>query len=132
MRRYAFIGGLAALGLSSTPASALAAGPESGVAALQVALRAKKLYPGPIDGIAGPMTKTALVTLQKRKGLAPDGVAGPATRRVLGALGKPLLGQRELSVGLRGWDVASLEFRLVRYGLPIRAVDGRFTTATAG
>ena len=30
-----------------------------------------------------------------------------------------------------GWDVAVLEFRLRRYGLRARAVDGRFTKPTA-
>ena len=48
-----------------------------------------------------------------------------------GALGRPLLGQRELAVGAVGWDVSALEFKLVRYGLSPKAVDGRFTAATA-
>ncbi|GIU94720.1 MAG: hypothetical protein KatS3mg012_1177 [Gaiellaceae bacterium] len=45
--------------------------------------------------------------------------------------GRPLLGRRELAVGAVGWDVAVLEFRLRRFGLPAPAVDGRFTAATA-
>ncbi|HXF98197.1 MAG TPA: transglycosylase SLT domain-containing protein, partial [Gaiellaceae bacterium] len=53
------------------------------------------------------------------------------TRRAFGVRGRPLLGQRELAVGAVGWDVAVLEFRLRRWGLPERAVDGRFTRATA-
>jgi hypothetical protein len=50
---------------------------------------------------------------------------------VLGVRGRPLLGQRELAIGAIGWDVAVLEFRLRRYRLPGRAVDGRFTGVTA-
>jgi soluble lytic murein transglycosylase-like protein len=53
------------------------------------------------------------------------------TRRALGRRGRPLLGQRELWVGRVGWDVAVLEFRLLRHGLPRRSVDGRFTPSTA-
>jgi hypothetical protein len=34
-------------------------------------------------------------------------------------------------VGTVGWDVAVLEFRLRRYGIPPRAVDGRFTRVTS-
>ena len=45
--------------------------------------------------------------------------------------GRPLLGQRELSIGAMGWDVAVLEFRLRHDGLPHRAIDGRFTPLTA-
>ena len=54
-----------------------------------------------------------------------------ATRAALGPLGRPLLGQRELGVGAVGWDVSSLEFKLVPFGLSPRAVDGRFTAETA-
>ncbi len=135
MRRLAVIGVLLCAGAVAVPAGISAASDRvstnPGVAALQVALRARGAYRGPIDGIAGPGTKAAVVTIQQSRGLAPDGVAGPATRRVLGPLGRPLLGQRPLTVGQRGWDVASLEFRLRAYGLPHRAVDGRFTPATA-
>jgi soluble lytic murein transglycosylase-like protein len=53
------------------------------------------------------------------------------TRRALGRRGRPLLGQRQLALGAVGWDVAVLEFRLRRYGLPRQAVDGRFSRATA-
>jgi LysM repeat protein len=71
-----------------------------------------------------------VVTLQRRTGIAPDGRLGPATRRALGALGRPFLGERELWVGLVGWDVSSLEFRLRGLGLRPGKVDGRFTAAT--
>jgi soluble lytic murein transglycosylase-like protein len=101
------------------------------VAALQVALRSKGLYAGPIDGISGPLTRTGVVKLQKRHGIRATGKVGHATRCQLGKLGVPLLGQRLLSRGRVGWDVSSLEFRLRRFGLPAKRIDGRFDAATA-
>ena len=101
------------------------------VAALQVALRANGLYKGEVDGISGPMTRSALVRFQRRHGIRATGKVGYITRCKLGALGKPLLGQRELRRGRVGWDVASLEFRLRRFGLPAGKLDGRFDAATA-
>jgi len=108
-----------------------AAATSSSVAALQVALRAHGHYPAAVDGVDGPLTRAGLTTFQQHTGLQPTGTVGPATRVALGPLGKPLLGQRELSVGAVGWDVSALEFKLVPFGLPRAAVDGRFTAVTA-
>ena len=72
-----------------------------------------------------------MITFQKRHGIRATGKVGHATRCRLGKLGRPLLGQRLLSRGRVGWDVASLEFRLRSFGLPARRVDGRFDAATA-
>jgi peptidoglycan hydrolase-like protein with peptidoglycan-binding domain len=130
MRRLAILGLLVA-GLATVPVAHAAIGKPSGsVAALQVGLRAQHLYAGPIDGLAGPLTKAGLARLERKHGMRADGKLEVRERRALGPLGAPLLGQRELWSGLRGWDVASLEFRLVRYGLPRAAVDGRFDGAT--
>lgn len=101
------------------------------MAALQVALRAQGLYAGPVDGVAGPLTKTAIVSLQRRKSIRPTGRVGLRTRHALGPFGMPLLGQRELGIGARGWDVSALEFRLLPFGLPRPSIDGRFTATTA-
>jgi murein DD-endopeptidase MepM/ murein hydrolase activator NlpD len=111
-----------------TPA-ALAMG-SSRVAALQVALRARHLYSGTIDGEAGPATTGAVVELQKRSGLVPDGVAGPQTRRVLGRLGGPALGLRELAPGMVGGDVVELQFLLAWHGFPSGTIDGGFGSHT--
>ncbi len=129
MLRRMLIGAVVACLLLGPAAAAIGANPSA--AALQVALRAKGHYRGPVDGIAGPQTQSAIRILQRRAGLRPDGRVGIRTRRALGRLGRPLLGQRELWVGRVGWDVASLEFRLRSVGLPARAVDGRFTRQTA-
>jgi peptidoglycan hydrolase-like protein with peptidoglycan-binding domain/murein DD-endopeptidase MepM/ murein hydrolase activator NlpD len=101
------------------------------VAALQVALRSHGLYTGAVDGISGPMTRSALISFQRRNGIRATGKVGMATRCKLGKLGAPLLGQRQLSRGRVGWDVASLEFELRAFGLPAKRVDGRFDSATA-
>ena len=116
-------------------ASALAAGPASAagtseIAALQVALRAKGLYKGSVDGIAGPETATAIRDLQRRERLTVDGVVGPQTRSALGRLGRPALGSRVLRMGRIGWDVAELQFLLAWRGFPSGTLDGLFGPRT--
>ena len=46
---------------------------------IQLALRRAGYQPGPIDGMFGPATETALQSFQRAQGLSPDGVAGPAS-----------------------------------------------------
>ena len=111
------IGGL----LAAAPAFAQSS---ADVAALQVALRAMRLYSGGVDGVAGPATRAAVRRVQARRGLAVDGVAGPQTRRALGRRGRPRLGSRPLARRARGWDVAALQFLLAAHGFPSGAVDG--------
>jgi hypothetical protein len=105
--------------------------PKPGTAALQVALQARGLYAGPVDGLEGPLTRSGLLRFQKARGLQCDGKVDPRTRSAFGRLGSPLLGQRELWLGHVGWDVSSLEFRLRQLGLAPGRVDGRFDRATA-
>ena len=77
------------------------------MAALQVALRAEHLYGGDVDGRPGPQTGQAVRAFQRRRRLAIDGVAGAATRRALGRRGRPAYAARVITLGARGWDVAS-------------------------
>ena len=121
-----------AIAAALTLAGPAGAAGSSSIAALQVALQAHGFYPAAVDGVQGPLTTTGLTNLQRVKGIPASGLLGPKTRSALGPLGRPLLGQRELTVGAVGWDVSSLEFRLIPYGLDPKAVDGRFTAATAG
>ena len=96
-------------------------------AGLQVALRAQGLYLGPIDAIIGPRTVTAVRTFQRTHGLRVTGIANLPTRRELGPLGTPLFGSRTIARGMFGWDVAVLQFLLLRHGIrvPVNAyVDG--------
>ena len=129
MRRFVVVGVALSIGVLAFAPSGLAA--SARVAALQIGLQAHGHDPGPVDGVRGPLTTTALLTFQRQSGIRPTGRVGRATRRALGARGRPLLGQRELGVGAVGWDVAVLEFRLRRFGLGPHAVDGRFTRSTA-
>jgi murein DD-endopeptidase MepM/ murein hydrolase activator NlpD len=99
---------------------------QPGVAALQVALNARGIYAGTIDGERGPSTTAAVAEFQRRRGLAVDGVAGPATRAALGRRGRPAYGSRVLGYGAFGWDVAALQFNLAWHGFPSGPMDGRF------
>src|SRR3954463_4590158 len=74
------------------------------VAALQVGLHARGLYAGPIDGITGPATQKAIRKLQAPARPPGDGVVGPRTRRALGRFARHRLGQRQLRIGVSGWD----------------------------
>jgi peptidoglycan hydrolase-like protein with peptidoglycan-binding domain len=99
---------------------------------LQVALKSKGFYRGPIDGIAGPMTAAGVRQFQRHAGIVVDGVAGPITRRKLGRLGRPLFGARLLlQRGSVGWDVSVLEFFLRAKGFSPGPVDGHYTGRTA-
>jgi murein DD-endopeptidase MepM/ murein hydrolase activator NlpD len=110
--------------------NALAAGdPE--IAALQVGLRNQGLYKGAVDGVFGSGTASAVKRLQRTKGLVPDGVLGPATRVALGGYGhRAPLGHRVLAPGMRGWDVAALQFSLAWHGFPSGNFDGVFGGST--
>lgn len=114
-----------ALALPS-PASAASAN----VAALQSALTALHLYKGFVDGVKGPLTRSAVIRFQRRRGLLVDGIAGPQTRRALGRRGRPRLGSRMMRTGHSGWDVAALQFLLLRRGYGPGRVDGGFGPLT--
>jgi len=108
------------------PAGALPAIGSSSVAALQVALQARLLYTGSIDGVEGPDTTAAVRQLQRRARLPVDGLAGARTRAALGRFARHTLGSRQLSLGASGWDVAELQFLLAWHGFPSGVLDGRF------
>lgn len=105
------------------------AGRNPQVAGLQVALRAKGLYAGEIDAIRGPLTTQAVRDLQSAHHLRVTGHVGRHTRAALGALGRPLYGTRLLMRGQVGWDVAVLQYILVRRGIAV-PVDGHFGPRT--
>jgi murein DD-endopeptidase MepM/ murein hydrolase activator NlpD len=112
----------------SAPAHA-AGNPE--IAALQVGLRQKGLYAGNVDGVLSASTANAVRRLQRRAGIAVDGVPGPQTKAALGRYGlRSPLGRRPLAVGMRGWDVAALQFALAWHGFPSGNIDGTFGGST--
>src|SRR5262245_6654835 len=97
---------------------------DAGVAALQVALRARGFYAGSIDGLKGPLTSAATRRFQQRAGLVPSGLAGTNTREALGRYGRHVLASRPLARGARGWDVSALQFLLAWHGFPSASIDG--------
>jgi murein DD-endopeptidase MepM/ murein hydrolase activator NlpD len=107
-------------------APATGATADARIAALQVALRAHGLYGGTVDGLKGPQTERAVRVFQQRARLTVDGVVGRQTRQALGKLGRPGIGSRSLAHGMRGWDVASLQFRLAWHGFASGTFDGDF------
>jgi peptidoglycan hydrolase-like protein with peptidoglycan-binding domain len=122
--RFLLVAAAAALAAASP-----AAAQSPHIAGLQVALRAYGFYSGPVDGVRGPGTDSAIRAFQAKKGLPVDGVAGRLTRKALGRLGAPLFGRRLLARGRVGLDVSGLQFLLARNGLGT-AADGYYGEVT--
>ena len=118
--------GVVAAGLAVAPAAG-AVNPQQ--AGLQVALRAQGLYAGPIDAISGPLTVAAVRAFQRKQGLPPTGIADARTRAAMGPLGRHLFGSRTLKRGAFGWDVAVLQYLLVRRGIHV-PINAYFDTPT--
>ena len=127
--RATYVTALIALTAAAWPPAVAARG-SANIAALQVALRAQRLYAGSVDGVDGPGTAAAVRRLQRRAGLDADGIAGPLTRRTLGRRGRPAFGSRVVGPGDRGWDVAALQFLLAWRGFPSGTIDGGFGAHT--
>ncbi|HZJ28753.1 MAG TPA: peptidoglycan-binding protein, partial [Solirubrobacterales bacterium] len=119
-----------ALIVAPPPAVAASSSSPANIAALQAGLKAVGLYEGRVDGISGPLTRSAIKRLQRKRGLPVNGVARTTTRRALGWRGRPLLGSRVMRLGNRGWDVAALQYLLQRGGFGAGRVDGVFGQLT--
>src|SRR5436305_1431052 len=134
MRRRLLLVFLAAMLTTGTAsvASADSPRPDPNVAGLQTALAVKGFYHGPIDGIRGPLTSSAVRAFQRHAQLASTSVVNGRTLSALGPLGRPGYGTRSLHQGLVGRDVAALQFELRYHGFPNRGrgvFDASTTTA---
>lgn len=118
-RRLTLLAIVAALAASVTAvAGADPTRPDPNLAGLQVALSVKGFYRGPIDGLRGPLTATALRAFQQHARLASTNVPTARTLAALGRLGRPRYGTRTLRRGMVGLDVAALQFELRYHGFP--------------
>src|SRR4051794_30029267 len=90
---------VAVLAAALALAPAAAAYRSANTAALQVALKALKRYPGGMDGTAGPQPHRAVRAFQRAHPLAAEGGPGPRPRRALGRRGRPRLGSRIMRKG---------------------------------
>lgn len=117
--RTLLAGVVIAVAMAAAPATIASGGRNPQVAGLQVALRAQGLYKGPIDAISGPETVAAVRAFQRSEGIPVTGLADTRTRAALGPLGGPLFGARTLHRGAFGWDVAVLQFLLLRQGINV-------------
>jgi len=125
----ALYGALVALAfLTLAPAAGAMGSP--GTAALQVGLQARGFYAGTVHGVATADTRAAVRRFQRRHGLRADGIARPSTRAALGRYGRHTLGRRAIRSGMRGWDVAALQFLLAWHGFPSGTLDGDFGPRT--
>ena len=131
MRSVAVAALVAALA-AAAPAPAAAAGSlDPRLAALQVTMRSRLLYRGPVTGVPDGRTAAATAILQTRLGVSADGVFGPQTLVRLFPLGQPVLGKRLLTVGAKGYDVALLRVELALHGFPSGKFTSLYTSRTA-
>ena len=119
MRRLGVI--LAVAALAAPTAAHAAVNPQ--IAGLQVALRAHGLYLAQIDGIAGPtdVGRRARVPAPQPP---PGRRRGPPDARCARPARPAALRLAHASQGDFGWDVAVLQFLLVRRGVYNGALDG--------
>jgi peptidoglycan hydrolase-like protein with peptidoglycan-binding domain/DNA invertase Pin-like site-specific DNA recombinase len=108
-----------------------AAGGNDRVRALQRALRSLGWRPGPVDGLFGPRTESAVVRLQEAAGLRTDGIVGPQTRQAIQGEHAVVL-RRGAGFAHAGGTrrVRMLQRELRRRGLSPGPVDGRFGPRT--
>jgi peptidoglycan hydrolase-like protein with peptidoglycan-binding domain len=90
---------------------------------LQEALKTLGFNPGPVDGIFGAKTETAVRAFQTDRGITVDGIVGRETWHYIDEADHS---QPVLRKGSRGLPVRRLQHRLSTHGFDTKGVDGRF------
>jgi TPR repeat protein len=85
--------------------------------------------PGPVDGRYGPRTEQAVARFQAARGLSVDGIAGPVTLTAL-RRSSLVLYPGDGYAGNGSTQVRELQRRLTRAGYPPGPVDGRYGPRT--
>jgi peptidoglycan hydrolase-like protein with peptidoglycan-binding domain len=90
---------------------------------LQDALKVLGFNPGPVDGIFGDKTETAVRAFQADRGITVDGIVGPVTWLYIDEADQshPILKK-----GSKGLPVRRLQKRISTAGFDTQGVDGRF------
>ena len=102
-----------------------AKGPE--VRDLQEALKALRQDPGPIDGIFGARTASAVKAFQQARDIPVDGIVGRVTWINIDEADQS---EPVLRVGSSGLPVRRLQSRMSAVGFDTGGVDGRFSQRT--
>ncbi len=100
------------------------------VRALQVRLARAGDRPGPIDGRYGPLTQQAVRRFQAAHGLSVDGIAGPVTLTALTSPTPVLYPGAGYGLGGGSTSVRALQRALGRLGFSPGPVDGRYGPRT--
>jgi peptidoglycan hydrolase-like protein with peptidoglycan-binding domain len=107
------------------------------VSDLQSTLKSLGFNPGPVDGIFGGLTLTAVEAFQLARGLTVDGKVGPATKGALAS--SPTASGSATSdpgsvvaYGINGSNVVDLQTMLARLGHNPGPIDGAFGPLTLG
>jgi peptidoglycan hydrolase-like protein with peptidoglycan-binding domain len=105
-------------------------GGSKAVRQLQRRLRSDGYPTGPVDGVYGPRTASAVRRFQQANGLVPDGVAGPQTMSAASRRGHPV--RPGAGYGSPGGDVRVRDVqRMLRtVGYDAGPADGRFGPRT--
>ena len=94
---------------------------------LQAALKALGHDPGPIDGVFGAMTESAVKAFQQARGIAVDGIVGRVSWINIDEADQS---EPVLQVGSSGLPVRRLQSRMSAVGFDTGGVDGRFSPKT--
>ena len=109
-------GGGSSAGTTATTSGTTATAPDPAVADLQRVMTRLGYYGGPIDGLYGTATTSAVTEMQKALGVTADGVYGPGTDAALKGKAKDV--------------VVQVQTELAKYGYYTGPIDGDYGEGT--